>query len=159
MDATFDYITLVRQAQRGDKVSLSRLAQGATERLRTDVYRLTMRHDLTEDIVQETILEMFKILSELREADRFWPWLYKIALNKLRNFFRKERRRKTVPISPATESGTGDDGEEVISNAVTQELKQIVFTAMRSLKPQQRAVITMRCYREMEYAVIGESLG
>ena len=82
---------LVKQAQLGDKDSLSRLTRLAEERLRVDVYRITLTEDLTHDIVQESLLEMLKILSELKEADKFWPWLYKIALNKVRHHHRKKK--------------------------------------------------------------------
>jgi hypothetical protein len=42
---------------------------------------------------------------------------------------------------------------------VGQELKEIVFAAMRNLKPEHRAVINMRCYDEMGYAEIAKTIG
>ena len=72
MEKTIDYIRVVRKAQLGDKQSLAELAEMADERLRTDVYRLTLDHDLTCEIVQESILEMFKVLRDLKEANSFW---------------------------------------------------------------------------------------
>ena len=85
MESDTDHARLVEQAQLGDEKCLEQLTRAAQERLRVDVYRLTLDAELTGDIVQETILEMLKILSELKEADKFWPWLYRIALNKIRH--------------------------------------------------------------------------
>ncbi|MHC4260799.1 MAG: RNA polymerase sigma factor, partial [Planctomycetota bacterium] len=99
MSEIIDYVRLVKRAQHGDKECLDRLARAASERLRVNVHRFTLEDNLTQDIVQETILEMLKVLGELREADRFWPWLYKIALSKIRLYHRREQRRKTMPIS------------------------------------------------------------
>lgn len=159
MEKDVDYVRLVKRARLGDKQSLESLTELAEKRLRVDVYRLTLQRELTEEIVQESLFEMFRVLKELKEADRFWPWLYKIALNKLRLHHRKERRLKTVLLSAVAEGNSQKDNQEVVANAISQEVKEIIFVAMRVLKPRQRAVLTMRCYREMEYSDIAESMG
>jgi len=159
MEKTVNYAKLVKKAQAGDKECLNQLAKVASERLRADVYRLTLEYDLTQEIVQETLLEMFKLLGNLREANRFWPWLYKIALNKVRFHYRSKQHRKTVPISALDYEKPHKGGEEAMANLLTGELREIVFRAMRELKPRQRTILTLRCYREMEYSVIGELMG
>ena len=157
MENNTDCVRLVKRAQCGDKECLGRLTKAAEERLRTNVYRLTLEHHLTQDIVQETILEMLRVLNELKEADRFWPWLYKIALNKIRLHHRVEQHQRVVPV-PAKRD-VQSDSQEAVSNMVSEELKQIVFKAMTELKPQHRAVLILRCYEEMNYSQIGESMG
>ncbi|MHC4526721.1 MAG: RNA polymerase sigma factor, partial [Planctomycetota bacterium] len=158
MEKGIDHVRLVEQAQQGDKKCLEQLAKLAQECLQDDVYRMTLKRDLAEDIVQETILQMLKMLGKLREADRFWPWLYQIALSKVRLHHRAQRHRSTVPIS-ASPDPEQKNGREAMSELAAKELKQIIFNAMEQLKPQHRAVLTMRCYREMEFSVIAESLG
>ena len=158
MEEKNDYSKLVKLAQLGDKQSRDRLAGLAQERLRTDIYRLTMQYDLTEEIVQESMLEMFKILGKLREADRFWPWLYKIALNKINLHYRDEQHHKTMSMSAAQDADVKGDGLEVVAEGTALELKDIVFAAMQQLRPRHRAVLIMRCYREMEYSLIAESM-
>jgi len=71
MDNNADYIELVEKAQLGDKDSLNRLAEAARPRLHKYVQRLTLQEDLTEDIVQETLTEMFKVFEKLKKTDRF----------------------------------------------------------------------------------------
>jgi RNA polymerase sigma factor (sigma-70 family) len=159
MEKNVDYAELVKRAQEGDQESLGRLTGLAEERLRVDIYRLTLRDDLTQEVVQESLFEMFKVLGDLKEANKFWPWLYKIALNKIRLHYRKEQRRKAVTASVAADAGMHRNDQEVMAGAISRELKQIVLSAIRHLKPRQRAVLTMRCYREMEYSQIGESIG
>jgi RNA polymerase sigma factor (sigma-70 family) len=99
-----------------------------------------------------------KILDELKEADQFWSWLYKIALNKLRLHHRKEQVQKTAEVS-AVNKGGARESLDVISETVGRELKEIVLGAMERLKAEHRAVITMRCYRQMQYSTIGKSMG
>ncbi len=156
MDKNIDHIRLVEQARLGDKKSLDQLVKLAQESLRDDVYRMCLDAHLTEDIVQETLLEMVKILGELKESDRFWPWLYKIALNKLRFHHRREKVRRTVPIS---EAGVVAGQKREMPELLAEELKEVVSNAMRGLKTEHRIVLSLRCYKEMEYCAIAESMG
>ena len=94
-----EHAELIRKARLGDKASMSRLAEVARVHLREYVLRLTLQEDLTEDIVQETILEMFKVFDKLKKADRFWAWLHGIAFNKIRSHYGKKWRHKTTSLS------------------------------------------------------------
>lgn len=159
MDRQVDYIELVERARQGDKQSLNRLAEIARERLRVFVYRLTLREDLTQEIVQESLLEMCRVLGKLRETDRFWSWLYGIATNKLHRHHRTERALKSAAASEERRRGPMKERQGGLENLVGQELKQIVSTAMRKLRTRHKAVLVMRCYDEMSYAEIAESMG
>jgi len=158
-----NYIELLKKAQLGDKQSLNALAELARKRLSVYVYRLTLADDLTQEIVQETLLEMCRILGKLKKPDRFWPWLYGIATNKIRRHHRTERTQRNLAKSSAKRGHRlGADAtqrEQGIQNLVSRELKQIVTTAMKSLKTRHRAVLVMRCYDQMSYAEIAESMG
>jgi len=151
------YIGLVQKAQSGERDSVNKLAEAVVERLRAYICRLTLDRDQTEDIVQETILEMFRVLGKLRKADRFWPWLYGIAFNKVRHHQRAQATRRSSEISGI--KAQADAGKAGLETLITDELKQIVRAAMNRLKMQHRAVLAMRCYDEMSYSEIAESIG
>jgi RNA polymerase sigma-70 factor (ECF subfamily) len=156
---SIDYVGLVKQAQLGDKECLNRLAEAVRERLYAYVYRYTLADDLTHDIVQESILKMLEALGELREADQFWPWLNKIALNKIRLHHRKEQQHRKIPDPDMNNNQKHKDSQEVIAGVVYQEFRETVFTAMRELKPEHRTVINMRCYDQMKYSEIAKVIG
>lgn len=159
MDLQLHQIELVRGAQRGNKECLDQLAQQARERLRTYVFRLTQQEDLTQEIVQESLLEMFKVIGKLRKADRFWPWLYGIATNKLRRFYRTEQTQRRVARSSVQAKQTPRKRQDGFENLVGEELKQIVSGAMKKLRTRHKAVLIMRCYDEMPYSEIAETMG
>jgi len=160
MDEDKDYIVLVRQAQLGSRESLETLAKLVRARLYAYVYRIVLREHLAQDIVQESMLEMFKVLGKLQRADRFWPWLRGIAFNKIRRHYSEEKHRRAVPVSklhkPLRRSAEAQAG---FAKLVSEELKQIVISTMGELKPQYRKVLIMRCYEEMEYSEIAELMG
>ena len=155
-----DYIELVKHAQLGNRESLDALAERVRGRLYAYIYRIVLQEHLAQDIVQETMLEMFKVLGKLERADRFWPWLRGIAFNKLRRHYAEEKHRRTVPMSKQ-EKPEGGSGESHagLANLVAEEMKQVVVSAMAELKPQYRKVLAMRCYEEMEYSEIAELMG
>ena len=154
-----DYAGLVEKAQHGDDESLNRLSGHARQRLYTYVFRLTMREELSQDVVQESMLEMFRFLDKLECADRFWPWLRRIALNKVYHHYSREKARRTVPLSESGYEGVGAEGHEGLTNLVAQELKQIVADTMVHLKARYREVLVMRCYEDMGYSQIAKELG
>lgn len=154
-----DYVRLVREAQFGDRECLDRLAELATVRLRAHVYRLTLREDVTQDIVQESVLEMINILGKLKRPDRFWPWLYGIALNKLRRHRRTESRHKRANSHQIGFGGADEDKQEALQKLLGEELRQIIAAAMEGIKPRHRAVLSMRCYDNMSYAEIAAAMG
>jgi len=156
-----DYEELVVEARQGDREALDRLAEVAQLRLREYVYRLTLHPDLTQDIVQETILEMFRAFGKLKTTERFWNWLCGIALNKVRRYYGSRWRRKSVSLSDAghefaAAAAVDKDG---LADVVSRELKFIVATSIKQLQPRYRAVLTMRCYDQMSYAEIARLMG
>ena len=128
----------------------------ARRRLGEHVYRITLQANLTQDIVQESMLEMFKVLGKLKHADKFWPWLYGIAFNKIRHHNRSQGRKKTVPMSSLDYEGPAGESQDGLAKVISQELKQIVISSMSKLKPRHRAILAMRCYEELDYSEIAK---
>jgi len=159
MDQQLDQLELIRRAQGGDKQCLGQLAKQARPRLYTYAYRLTQKDDLAQEIVQESLLEMCKVIGKLKKADRFWPWLYGIAVNKLRHYYRTEQTQRKVAISSMKRKNALNDRQDGLENLVSEELKNIVSMAMKKLRTRHKAVLLMRCYDEMPYSDIAESMG
>ena len=125
-----DYIRLVKQAQLGDRDSMDRLAEIARQRLRQHVYRITLHANLTQDIVQESMLEMFKVLGKLKNADRFWPWLYGIAFNKIRHHNRRQSRKNTISMSSLDYEGFAGDNQDGLAKVIKLSYEDAAPAAM-----------------------------
>lgn len=162
MDEEKDYTELVKQARLGDRESLDKLAGLVWGRLYAYVYRMVLDRNAAHDIVQESMLEMFRIFGELDRADRFWPWLRGIAFNRTRRHRADRRYRREVPMSQLgrpPERTEGEDCEGGLAKLVDKEIREIVFGAMERLQPRYRQVLAMRCYEDMEYFEIAKLLG
>ena len=149
----------IKKAQLGDKECLNRLAEVARVHLHEYVFRLTLEEDLTQDIVQECILEMFKVFKKLKNAERFWSWLDGIAFNKIRSHYGRKWRHKTVSLSKTGFEMAAEDSQMVVANMVNRELKDIILQSMLELEPRQRVILALRCYRDMPYSKIARLMG
>jgi len=159
MDQQVEQIELIRRAQCGDRQSLELLAGQAKSRLYTYVYRLTQQEELAQEIVQESLFEMCKVLGKLKKADRFWPWLHGIATNKLRRHYRTERTQRNLAAASVERKESMKDRQDGLERLVGDELKQIVWSAMQKLRTRYKAVLIMRCYDGMAYSDIAEAMG
>lgn len=154
-----EYKELVEQALQGNKDALPKLVEIIHESLRSYIFRITLSEDLADEIVQETILEMYKIFGQLRESDHFWSWLCKIALNKIRSHSRIQTRRKHLLQKHAEELSRKPLNLEGLANVINSEIKQAIFYAMSKLTDRQKAVLSLRCYDDMPYSQIADVVG
>ena len=157
MECSKDYVELVRQAQLGNKESIDALVERFRGKLYAYVYRIVVDSDVAQDIVQESLLQMLKVINKLEHADRFWPWLRAIAFNRIRRAYNegKSRKARVVARGPEVQRQSGGN-EGGLAKLVAEELREAVLTTIKELKPQHRRVLAMRCYEEMEYSEIAE---
>jgi len=153
---------LVSLARQGRKSCMNLLAQEARGRLRAYIYRVTLDHDLTEDLSQEVLLQMVKSLDRLNEAERFWPWLYRIAQSKIQQHYKTKQRS-----TPSCESAFYQDflsyrsdyhQDDGLRRLVQKELSKKVMAAMKQIKQQYRAVLSLRCFEQLSYSDIAMAM-
>ena len=153
---------LIQQAQLGNDDSLNRLTEMVRIRLSGYIYRLTLDYDLTQDLLQETILFMIQSLNQLEHVDQFWNWLFRTALGKVQHHNRESKRKRKLRKSEFEQmklhnnvSGDSNDG---LTELLRKELSDAVFKAMKRLKLKYRSVLVLRCFENLEYAEIARVL-
>jgi len=62
------------------------------------------RHDLVEDVFQETFLQLFTSRESFDTSRSLRPWLFTIAANKAKDALRKQQRTPAIPIGTIAES-------------------------------------------------------
>lgn len=152
------YIQFLAEAQSGGRAGMGRLAVLVWERLFPFVFRLTQDRDATEDILQETLLTMLCRLQSLRDGQRFWPWIYRIAWSRVQDCGRNRRRQSLHEAAllrrqtPTDEDSSG--GDDPLDVQVRAETLQQVSAAMTQLNRQQRDILQLRCYEDLPYTEI-----
>lgn len=158
MGAENEHILLLAQANSGDKTGLGDLAGVVWQRLYPFVLRTTLSHDMTEDVLQDTLLAMLRGVESLRDADRFWPWMYRIAYTKIQDAFRRRRLQAAVQSSILQEHGDAEGTKNGLDNPldskIHEETLQEVALAVEQLQSQHRDVVRLRCYEGLPYTEI-----
>lgn len=86
--------TLIQQAQRGNDESFTKLFQQNYRFLYKYLIKLTLNPNLSEDLIQETMLKAYVHLSNFKGEAKFSTWLISIASRLYMDHLRKERRER-----------------------------------------------------------------
>jgi RNA polymerase sigma-70 factor (ECF subfamily) len=153
-----EHIQLLAEARLGDRAGMGKLAALVWKRLYPFVFRVTFNHDVTEDILQETLLSLLCGVNGLREPDRFWPWMYRIAWSKIQNHRRSRRMQYSAETSFLTLQSGGDmtrgENDSPLDAQVQEETRRQVAEAVDQLAGRHREVLYLRYYDQMPYAEI-----
>lgn len=120
--------------------------------------RVTARRSDADDLSQETFLRAYRAYAALAPDANVRAWLFTIATNAARNHFRGEKRRRTahaaVERAQSALDGAGPEGE-----ALFNEARHVVDGSVHRLPLKQRLAFIMRKIHDLDYDIIGESLG
>ena len=157
-------IQTIRRAQAGDKQSLSAVAEQVRRKVHLYIYRLTLDYHLTQDLTQETALQMIKSLKQLEvpHVSGFWGWVHRTALGKVQHHFRrqgaKRLMKKTPSDSSALESHAADSGD-AMDVVMREEARNAVRGAMKAIELKYRNILVLRCFDNLSYSQIAGILG
>jgi RNA polymerase sigma-70 factor (ECF subfamily) len=147
------------------KESRSLLAQQAKGKVYTFINRMTLDHDLSEDLTQETLLELVRALPRLHLTNEngFWSWLYRTALGKVQHHFRAQGARRmqqrTMVNSEILETMSSKTHSGPAATLWHKEMVELILAAMDALNIEYRTVLTLRCLEDQSYAQIADVLG
>ena len=94
-------------------------------------------YDVASDLSQEVFIIIWKKLDTFKEASTYKTWIYRITVNKCLEFIRKEKNKKTLPISNFEYELKVENKEEK-----TEDENELYF-AIGQLKELDRLIIMM----------------
>ena len=150
--------------QQGHREAVSQLLERHTRRVRDYVRMLVKDNDVADDLTQEVLIKVVKVLDEGRYTDkgRFLPWMLRIAHNRVLDYFRANKQIKTVSESSAGFDilGSKNLAEPSIEDQLVSEQQAEEVRALIELLPEeQREVVKMRYYDGLSFKEIAEHTG
>jgi RNA polymerase sigma-70 factor, ECF subfamily len=94
---------LIKRAQEGDSAAFNEIVLAYRKRILGTITRLIARPEDVEDVAQEVFLRLYFSLDQLRTAEVFEPWLYRLTVNAAYDYLRKQRRRQEYRMSDLSE--------------------------------------------------------
>jgi len=134
---------LVAHAAEGDPAALSHLLKSA----RPVVYRWaatrTGNHDDAEDVTQLVLLRLYSHVSAFRGESRLSSWLYRVTINEVAGYQRRESRHRSVVFMWADRGPSEGVARPRPERIDHQRQASAVREAASSLPPLQRAAFAL----------------
>ncbi|MGV8138876.1 MAG: RNA polymerase sigma factor [Mangrovibacterium sp.] len=150
-------LELVRKLRDGDSSAFDLLFEQYSSKLFYFVNKYLNVREESEEIVQDVFLNLWRHKKEIRSEEAFKSYLYKIALNNIRNYFNKKQVREKHKQIIAREylvkndSDTDDADYESVIKKVDQLIEQL---------PEKRREIFLLSRKEgLDISEIAEYLG
>lgn len=148
-----DDTELVRAFAGGNEQAFKELVRRYQRPLYRFVWRQVRNHTEAADLCQDIFLKLFLKAGSFRGDSSFRTWLYQIAINQCRNYFRSRGREQfedgdieTLPPADVLSSGVGE---------AMQEARR-VRAAVESLPSKQRNTLELRFYKDCTFAEIAQ---
>lgn len=148
-----DIIKRIKQGRREAYAELVDAYKGALFNL---AYRVSGNAAEAEDAVQEAFVRAYSGLQTFQEKKKFFPWLYAICLNILRDSSRKQARRESgfsdaATFHPAEIPGPGTQVE-------SRELAAWLEKALTALPLKLREAVVLRYVEELSFKDVAQIL-
>jgi RNA polymerase sigma-70 factor, ECF subfamily len=150
----------IEQCKKGNLQDFRKIVEYSSPLAFSMALRMLGDEDDAMDIVQETMITVWKKIKEIKSPDSYRPWMYRIVLNKC---YDELRKRKRNPEMVADESAWRFINESVSENpgrqADNREMANVIMTLTGNLSPKQRAVFILADVEEMQVDEVSSITG
>jgi RNA polymerase sigma-70 factor (ECF subfamily) len=133
-------------------------------------YRLTADAETARDLCQDVFIKVYQNLEGFDHKSHIYTWIYRIAVNHIANYLKKERRHRWVhlmdkkvsdivkeaDIDPAFWGRSTTPSPE--HNLEISQRANIVWAAIRSLPARYRIPLVLHHYEGMSYQDIADAM-
>ena len=145
-------IDLIEKAKKGNKSALNTLLTESLPVLKGYIIKMTGDINLSQDIIQDTMLKAVLNVNKFEPKAKFTTWLIKISTNIYRDYLRKNRQ--TEVIDETMEDKSPDTEEKAIADYEYKEIVNII----NKLPPDKRSVFILKHYYGYKYEEIAQIL-
>jgi len=148
--------TIIRRILCGEHQAYARLIDEYKAPVYNLVLKLTDNREDAEDLAQEIFIRAFEALDRFDIRKRFFPWLYTIALNTIRNHHKKKKpllTRNFETLLGGRRTAETRNPEHMVQS---KQVSQILDRCIRKLPLPQKEAIVLRYYQELTFEEIAE---
>jgi RNA polymerase sigma-70 factor, ECF subfamily len=144
---------LIKQYQCGSESAFNELVNKHQGWVRNFIQSSTIQKQDAEDISQDIFVKVYFGLHKFRFESEFKTWLYRIIMNQMNNYYRKQKLISwfSFDITETTQPEYNESNEE------ESRLKELIIIVKR-LPKMQRNIITLRVYQDLPFKQIAEIL-
>lgn len=147
---------LIRRCREGDAEALEAMYEKYKRPFFSLIYRHTYNLEVSEDLLQDSFLKIFKNLKSIKNEETFNGWAYRIVINTCYSYLRskKSKYKKTIPLDMVERTITAE-------NQDTQERvrKMPLDEAIKSLPNKLRNVFLLHDVQGFKHQEISRMMG
>lgn len=147
-----DDFYLIKKFCEGDQSTFNVLLSRHKEKVRNIVYVTLGSSDTVDDITQEVFITVYRNLGNFRFESQFTTWLYRITVNKCKDFLRKKKIRNVIqPLKDTDDVG-------YLPDHGNQDIPGIVQKAISRLPDKLRIPLLLKDIEGLSYQEIAETV-
>jgi RNA polymerase sigma-70 factor (ECF subfamily) len=151
-ESVADEASLVSSAQR-DPAEFAALYDRYFRQVYRYLYSRVGRAAEAEDLTAQTFLAALEALPRYRARGHFAAWLFTIARNKARDFY-----RRAAPLIPLDENHL-DKAEDPLVQVIQADQVEQLADLVRGLEENEQELLRLRFVADLSFAAIGVCLG
>ncbi len=153
-----DEITLVKQLQNPEtkEQAYRQLISKYKERLYWHIRKIVISHDDADDVLQNTLIKIFKGINNFNQDSKLFSWMYRIATNESITLINRRAKQRNIDISEMK--------QDLITNLQSDEwfngneIQRLLQEAISKLPEKQQLVFNMKYFDNMKYTEISDIL-
>jgi RNA polymerase sigma-70 factor (ECF subfamily) len=140
---------LIERARSGDDNAFNQIVQAYRKRILGTIARLIGRPEDVEDVGQEVFLRLYFSLDQLRTAEVFEPWLYRLTVNAAYDYLRRQRRRQESRMSDLSEqqvlmADAAAGGKQNAEEQRRTTIRETVDSLLGKISEEDRILLTLK---------------
>lgn len=157
-----DEVLMARVAS-DDEAAFEELVKRFEQRLYYFAYRHVRDTEVSHDLVQETLLRIYRHRADFRKGSRLSTWIFTILLNLCRDYGRRSGRFSSIEIpevARAAESSSFRRQEpSPLAQAENSQWIELLSEALAALPAQQAILLKLKTSRDLNFEEVGKELG
>ncbi len=147
----------IKKVQRnGDEASANRLVSKYYKEMYAFVYKQTLDAELSLDLTQELFITVLKSIHHYdAQKAAFRTWLYKVASNRLIDYYRSKSYRYTT-LTEQIEDDSFEDGMDVEVTLEYKEDYERVASLVNDLNVNVQQIVRLKLFGEYTFQEIAE---
>ncbi len=149
-----DDFEIIRRFNNGEESVFRVLVGKHKDKVRNLVYLTLGDAEFVDDISQDVFISVYHKLKDFRFESKFTTWLYRITVNKCRDYLRKKQVRSIfLPIEDTdTRYSSGSFSEDI-------DIPTLVRKAIEKLPEKLKVPLVLRDIEGYSYKEIADQLG
>lgn len=153
---------LVKKCKKGNIKAYESLIDLYGKSIFNIIYKMTSNYHDSNDLTQEVYIKIYKNISKFNEESSFWTWVYKIAINICKDYYRKQNRFNEESLNNENEDGKVIeiiDNNNYIEDILIQKYElQKISNAVNLLNFNHKEIILLKDIYNYSYIEISAML-